>query len=228
MTARRVNDGAPGGDAARAADELAELNRHLAELEARSGRAFSALSRDANAAAADVRRLNREIEAGMADALAGLLSDTRKTRRALQDIWEGFLSFFARRIVAGMKGALTGAVPSPGGVFGSVVGGILSLFGLQEGGFVRGSAAGTPVLVGENFTDELIVPLKKLGLSAPEVAGVAGPAAAVAPPAVNVYPQFVIENRTPLEADLAVYRLAESGRVRAAARRLNAAPDVER
>ena len=210
-----------------AADAVADLNRQLAELEGRPARVFREMSREVKAAGDDVARLNRTLEAGTTDALAGLLAGTRRTRRALEQVWEGFLHFFASRVVAGLKGALGSVMPSPGGLLGSLFGGLLSLFGLQEGGLVRGSRAGTPVVVGENFTDELIVPLRKLGVSALDVP--AGPAGAAAgPAAVNVYPQFVIENRTPLEADLAIYRLAERGRARAAAGAMVAAPEVRR
>lgn len=206
---------------------LADVNRQLADLEQRQTRVLRGMSREVGAANRDVERLNRSIENGAADALSGLLTDTRKTRQALESIWEGFLTFFSRRVVAGLAGALAGVLPSPGGLFGSLLGGLLGLVGLQEGGLVRGSRAGTPVVVGEDFTDELIVPLKKLGLSAFDV-GRTGPAAAAAGAEVNVYPQFVIENRTPLEADLAIYRLAERGRARVAARALSPLPSTGR
>lgn len=214
-------------DADALAASLADVNRQLAELEQRQSRAFRGMSREIGAAGRDVDRLNRSIETGAADALAGLLTDTRKTRQALENIWEGFLTFFSRRVVAGLAGALGGLLPSPGGLFGNLLGGLLGLIGLQEGGLVRGSRLGTPIIVGEDFTDELIVPLKKLGLNAIDV-GRAGPAPTSAGAEVNIYPQFVIENRMPLEADLAIYHLAEQGRARVAARALAPLPTTGR
>ena len=73
-------------------------------------------------------------------------------------------------------------------------------------------------MLGENYTDELVVPLSKLGLTANAVPSYPSPAAS--PPPVVVSPQFIIENRMPLEPDLAIYQLAEQGRVKMAARTL--------
>jgi len=209
------------GEAERRLERISQL---LAEIEGRQERVMRGVGREVRAAAADVQRLNRDIEKGTSEALAGLLSDTRKTRRALERIWEGFLQFFASRIVRGLSGALANILPSPGGLFGSLLGGLLGIFGLQEGGLVRGTRGGRLFVLGENFTDEVVVPLKELGLPAREAG--AAPSIPGGAAEVNVYPQFVIENRTPLEADFEIYKLAERGRVRLTRRAAAPSPGV--
>ncbi len=226
MARNQNSAGEAAGDWGEMETRLQRVNQLLAEMETKERRVTAAMGRDVRAVTADVQRLNRTIEDGATDALEGMLTHTRRTRQAMEQIWTGFARFFAARVVRGLAGALAGIMPSPGGIFGSLVGGLLGLFGLQEGGLVRGTREGRPFVLGENFTDELVVPLKKLGVAAGDLS--AAPAAAAAPPPeVNVYPQFIVENRAPLEADLTVYRLAEKGRVRLAGRTLTPAPTME-
>jgi hypothetical protein len=133
-------------------------------------------------------------------------------------LWQGFLDFFLTQIISRMNSALGMLTPGGGGIFGALFGGILSLFGLQEGGIVKGSRAGTPIIVGENFTDELVIPLSKLNLddyagrSTGSAHDRAGYSVAPEPPQVNIYPRFVIENHSPLNADIEIYRLASNGK----------------
>jgi len=192
-------------------------------MEVASARAFGAVARDARAAAGDVAALNRLIQEGAQDAFAEMSRGAGATRRAMERIWDGFLRYFSSHVVRGLGAALGTIMPSPGGILGSLLGGFLSLFGLQRGGVVRGTREGRPFLLGENFTDELVVPLSRVALPAGAAAG----AMPFAAPEVNVYQQFVIENRTPLEADIAIYHLAERGRLRQAARTLVPPPPAE-
>lgn len=50
-----------------------------------------------------------------------------------------------------------------GGGFLGFLGGLLSFIPfLQEGGIVKGSGGGTPAIIGENYTDEIIIPLSRV------------------------------------------------------------------
>lgn len=225
-TDRSVSGGDAGDNLGDVEERLQRVDQLLAELDARQRRVWRDMGRDVRAASADVERLNRTIEEGATEALEGLLTGTRRTRQAMEHIWSGFMHYFSSQVVRGIAGALGGILPSPGGVFGSLVRGFLGLFGLQEGGLVRGSREGRVFRLGENFTDELVVPLTKLGLTAADVGPAAAPAAGAAAAEVNVYPQFVVENRSPLEADLVIYRLAERGRLRLATRAAGTPPTI--
>lgn len=226
----RLDDyGAGARSAGELADRLQEVRQTMRGVEVESARAFAALAREARGAAAEVSALNHLIEQETADAFAAMLRGASETRRAMERIWDGFLRYFSGRVVRGIAAALGRVVPSPGGIFGSLLGGILSLIGLQHGGLVRGTREGRPFLLGENYTDELVIPLSRVGLNVPATRepGVWWGPPSLWAPQVNVYPQFVIENRAPLEADIAVYELAERGRVRVRDRALVAPPEVE-
>lgn len=205
---------------------LMRINQLLEQITAKQEKAVGEISRGINGASAEIEKLNNKIERDTGRALSSMVSGTKTTAQAMRGVWQGFLDFFLGQIIAKMNRALGGLMPGGGGIFGALFGGILSLFGLQEGGVVKGSRGGTPVIVGENFTDELVIPLSKLNLGS--FAGSIGGSAPSPdyngipePPQVNLYPQFIIENNSPLDADIEIYRMANSGKESVEAAALN-------
>ncbi|MCP4231263.1 MAG: hypothetical protein GY771_14095 [bacterium] len=197
---------------------LMRINQLLEQISAKQEKAVGELSNGVRRASRDIEKLNVKIERDTGRAISSMVTGTKSAAQAMRGVWQGFLDFFLTRIISKMNSALGGLVPGGGGIFGALFGGILSLFGLEEGGVVRGTRSGTPVIVGENFTDELVIPLSKLnpGDYAGRLTGSgrdrAHNAATPEPPLVNLYPRFVIENNSPLDADIEIYRLASDGK----------------
>ncbi len=196
---------------------LMRINQLLEQITAKQEKAIADISHGITAANTEIEKLNARIERDTGRALSSMVSGTKTAAQAMRGVWQGFLDFFLTQIISKMNRALGSLSTGGGGIFGTLFGGILSLFGLQEGGVVKGSRTGTPVIVGENFTDELVIPLSKLNLG--DYAGNFGSNVStpdygrtVEPPQVNLYPQFIIENNSPLDADIEIYRMAGSGK----------------
>jgi len=213
---------------------LIRINQLLGQITARQEKAASEIASGISKANSEIEKLNGKIERDTGRALSSMVSGTKSTAQAMRGVWQGFLDFFITQIIAKMNRSLGSLIPGGGGIFGGLFGGILSLLGLEEGGIVKGSRAGTPVIVGENFTDELVIPLSKLNLGG-YVGGLSNGAfnqpphsgGVPEPPQVNLYPQFIIENNSPLDADIEIYRMANSGRASVEATALHsAAPEV--
>lgn len=191
---------------------LARINEQLAEISRRQEEMAASVGSGIRKATRDVEEFNRKMEKDTSRALVGMMTGTKSAADAMRGIWESFLQFFLNRIIKQMNQALGGLVGGgAGGFFGALFGGLLGLFGLQEGGLVRGTRKGSLFVLGENFTDELVVPLSKIaaGYSA---GGSGGSGALEARPQVSIFPRFVIENNAPLDAEIRVYELAETGR----------------
>ncbi len=205
---------------------LIRINQLLEQITAKQEKAIGEISRGINSASAEIEKLNSKIERDTGRALSSMVSGTKTTAQAMRGVWQGFLDFFLGQIIAKMNRALGGLTPGGGGIFGALFGGILSLLGLQEGGIVKGSRGGTPVIVGENFTDELVIPLSKLNLGS-YASGIGGTDQEILykgppyTPQVNLYPQFIIENNSPLDADIEIYKMAKSGKESVEAAGLN-------
>ena len=201
---------------------LERINERLAEISRRQEEMAASVGSGIRKAARDVEEFNRKMERDTSRALAGMIAGTKSAANAMRGIWQNFLSFFLNRIIKQMNQALGGLVGGGGGgFFGALFGGLLGLFGLQEGGLVRGTREGRLFVLGENFTDELVVPLSKLA------AGYSGggPGELEVKPQVSVFPRFVIENNAPLDAEMRIYEMAETGRRLVAATGLVAGPE---
>jgi hypothetical protein len=191
---------------------LARINEQLAEISRRQEEMAASVGSGIRKATRDVEEFNTKMEKDTSRALAGMISGTKSAADAMRGVWQSFLQFFLNRIIKQMNQALGGLVGGGGGgFFGALFGGLLGLFGLQEGGLVRGTRRGRLFMLGENFTDELVVPLSKIA------AGYSGggpgtPGALEVRPQVSIFPRFVIENNAPLDAEIRVYELAETGR----------------
>ncbi|UCE26834.1 MAG: hypothetical protein JSW52_10890 [Candidatus Coatesbacteria bacterium] len=223
-----MNGGSPEG---LSADELRDveltlerINEQLAEISRRQEEVAASVGSGIRKAARDVEEFNRKMERDTSRALAGMIAGTKSAANAMRGVWQNFLSFFLNRIIEQISGALGGLVGGGGGgFFGALFGGLLGLFGLQEGGLVRGTREGRLFVLGENFTDELVVPLSKI--AAGRSAG--GPGQLEVTPQVSIFPRFVIENNAPLDAEMRVYEMAETGRRLVAATDLVGAPENE-
>jgi len=222
-----MNDGSLGGlsaDELRNVEQTLErINEQLAEISRRQEEMAASVGSGVRKATRDVEEFNRRMERDTSRALAGMIAGTKSAADAMRGIWQNFLSFFLNRIIEQMNRALGGLVGAGGGggFFGALFGGLLGLFGLQEGGLVRGTREGRLFVLGENFTDELVVPLTKLAAGRSD----GGPGQLEVGPQVSVFPRFVIENNSPLDAEMRIYEMAEAGRRLVAATDLVGAPE---
>lgn len=205
---------------------LARINEQLAEISRRQEEMAASVGSGIRKATRDVEEFNRKMEKDTSRVLAGMITGTKSAANAMRGIWQNFLQFFLNRIITQMNQALGGLVSGGGGggFFGTLFGGLLGLFGLQEGGLVKGTREGRLFVLGEDFTDELVVPLSKI--AAGYSGGSSGGSGAFeVKPQLSVFPRFVIENNAPLDAEIRIYELAETGRRMVAATGLVGQPE---
>jgi hypothetical protein len=98
---------------------------------------------------------------GLADAATRGSEDWKNF---FNDLKKQIVSFLASQAVKALlnfvASALTGG--AAGNLFGSVLPGLGQILGFQSGGVIKGSPQGHIVRVGENNTDEVIIPISKL------------------------------------------------------------------
>jgi len=199
-----------------AEEALFRISLLLDQISQRQEKVVSEMGNSVRSVSSDVEKLNSKMERDTGKALASMVTGTKSATSAMRSVWSSFLNFFLTTIIQQMSGAI-GGLAGGGGAFGALLGGVLSLIGLEKGGVVKGSRVGTPVVVGENFTDELVIPLSKLNLGgfANSVGGGSNgtsSAQSSEPLQVNLYPQFVIENNSPLDSDISLYEMTRSGK----------------
>lgn len=162
-----------------------------------------------------------------AQTISGTLTIKSAWKNMLKEMERLLISFMASKAVEGLLNLL--ASLGTGGLGGLGGGGLFSLlgglFGLQSGAYIKGSPAGKIVRVGEENTDEIIIPVKRFAdflagdyslpggfsikdLPAPELpfAAVATPSAAAAAPAgSNIYfKEKIIDRTVPISGRITV------------------------
>jgi hypothetical protein len=134
-----------------------ELKREQRELNNTTRKNLSGIKGELNKTRKDLNTLKMTAEATTGDVLnrSYILFDEFKS------LTEGMLT----NAVGTFTGILEQALSSLGGGGGIFdwLGGLFSFLPfLQEGGVIKGSEKGVPAVIGENYTDEVVLPLHKL------------------------------------------------------------------
>lgn len=152
------------------------IDENAAELRKREDEMAEAILEQEKEALAE-RRENyiqtfQEVGAIVEGLAVGLASDLADAATTGGEAWRNFFENLKRQIVAFLASAVVrkflnflarGFAPPGIGDIGNIFG---SIFGAQHGALIKGSPGGQIVRVGENDTDELIIPLEKLRIPA--------------------------------------------------------------
>jgi hypothetical protein len=111
----------------------------------------------------DMRRMSNQLFLDISKLLKETLFDTGKWKDALsanlRNLGKSVMDTSAQGIAKSIIPSLAGAIP----IIGPFLQGFMRLLPFAEGGIVRGSNFGVPAIVGERYTDEMVMPLSQLG-----------------------------------------------------------------
>lgn len=182
---------------------LRQVERSFESLSSTASRSQRAVSTQISEAFRAISKMDHQVS----DLTGGVLS----RMQALTRHFEGFSSHLlnqAMDLVNNMISTIMSAFGGGGGGFWGFLGGLFSFLPfLQEGGLVRGTERGLPAVIGERFTDELIIPLDRL----PEQMMQTSPSQIV----INESPIHIDMTRSLVggaDLDRVVYEAAERGR----------------
>jgi len=111
----------------------------------------------------DLRGMSNQLFLDITSLLKETLFEPGKWKDALsaslRNLGKAVVDTSAQGIAKSIIPSLAGSIP----FIGPVLSGLLSLLPFAEGGIVRGSRFGIPAIVGERYTDEMVMPLSQLG-----------------------------------------------------------------
>jgi hypothetical protein len=124
----------------------------------------------------EMRQMSNQLFLTISTMLKETLFDSGKWKEtlnaSLRNLGKSVMDGSVQGIAKSILPTLAGAIP----VIGPFLQGFMSLLPFAEGGIVRGSRFGIPAIVGERYTDEMVMPLSQLGrmMNAPLPATSAG------------------------------------------------------
>ena len=189
-------------------DELRLLKQIEQSLEAVS-QASARCQRTVSTQAGESNKLVNQVDRQLTGLTDGVLSNMRSLSRGFESFASSLLSQSIELLSNIVSNLLSGA-SGGGGFWSGLVSGLSSFLPFfQEGGLVRGTEKGLTAVVGEKFTDELIIPVDRF----PQLG-------------IRTEPTQVIINEAPIHIDMThslvtgsdldqvIYKAAERGRRR--------------
>jgi hypothetical protein len=187
-------------------EELRLLKQIEQSLEAVS-QASARCQRTVSTQVSESNKLVNQVDRQISGLTEGVLSNMSSLSRGFASFASSLLSQSVDLLSNIVSNLLSGATGG-GGFWSGLIGGLFSFLPFfQEGGLVRGTEKGLTAVVGEKFTDELIIPMDRV----PQLG-------------LGSEPRQVIINEAPIHIDMthslvtgsdldrAVYKAAERGR----------------
>ena len=111
----------------------------------------------------DMRRLGNQVFVNISTLLKEALFEPGKWKDALsaslRNLGKAVVDTSVQGIAKSIIPSVAGSIP----LIGPFLQGFMGLLPFAEGGIVRGSRFGIPAIVGERYTDEMVMPLSQLG-----------------------------------------------------------------